>query len=461
MRVLAAALLSSGGGGRSQSRREIESLSQAMVETHKRLLGQVGYTGGVSDPSSDTATDCSQKRAKVEKTSVKPREPGLYRKRNNGIFGKKGFRRNFESETRIFLSNVYHSQKIGRTTTCAELEVTESIPAKYRFQDGEHKKSSSYGSGSLVLTIDEEKTVRTKKFITFREKRLELSCKIVDTCFGKFNMVERQPIGLEWKIFSTGDPRSGTFYRRERFELGNCSGNQALFRPMEAAAGSTSNKCKGAISYSVCTKAATDTGEECFSTLRQQDFYSIHEETRMNLIQKPSEGIVGPMETLYIDGDETSTEVCSINTEPCGCSVETDDANRMVIIEKNFQQYPENFRRTRFGYVCDPKKHTAENFRKLEAKKKRYNDKRLQPCMEDMEAALLLSSTEFNSKNNSKSFSRKDDDYSSNFWVEYRNMVSGYIKNLTTGSYTDTFHGGSPRSSKRKVDDAEKKRIGF
>ncbi|OMJ12258.1 hypothetical protein AYI70_g9232 [Smittium culicis] len=139
MRVFAAALLSSGGGGRSQSRREIESLSQGVGETHKRPLGQVGYTGRVSDPSSDTTTDCCQKRAKVEKTSVKPREPGIYRKRNNGNFGKKGFRRNFESETRIFLSNFYHSQKIGGTTTCAELEVTESITAKYTFQDGELK----------------------------------------------------------------------------------------------------------------------------------------------------------------------------------------------------------------------------------------------------------------------------------------------------------------------------------
>ncbi|OMJ10766.1 hypothetical protein AYI70_g10128 [Smittium culicis] len=140
-------------------------------------------------------------------------------------------------------------------------------------------------------------------------------------------MVERQSTGLEWKIFSTGDPRSGTFYRRERFELGNCSGRQALLRPIKATADSTSNKCKGAISYSLCTKAATDTGEECFGTLRQQDFYSIHEETRMKSIQKPSEGIVGPMETLSIDGDETSAEVCFVNTEPCGCPVETDSAN--------------------------------------------------------------------------------------------------------------------------------------
>ncbi|OMJ10059.1 hypothetical protein AYI69_g10405 [Smittium culicis] len=85
---------------------EIEYLPQGVVETHKRPLDQFGYTGGLSDPSSDLATDCCQKRTKVEKISVKPREPGRNGKINIGIYGKKGYRRDFESETGIFLSNV-------------------------------------------------------------------------------------------------------------------------------------------------------------------------------------------------------------------------------------------------------------------------------------------------------------------------------------------------------------------
>ncbi|OMJ20991.1 hypothetical protein AYI70_g3744 [Smittium culicis] len=40
--VLAAALLSSGGEGRSQNKRENEYLLQIVGETHKRPLGQIG-----------------------------------------------------------------------------------------------------------------------------------------------------------------------------------------------------------------------------------------------------------------------------------------------------------------------------------------------------------------------------------------------------------------------------------
>ncbi|OMJ20990.1 hypothetical protein AYI70_g3743 [Smittium culicis] len=95
---------------------------------------------------------------------------------------------------------------------------SNSLKMSLEIPKGKVRKSSLYGSGSLSWMICDEKAVRTKKFITFREKRLELSCKIFDAFFGKSNMVERQRTGLEWKIFSTGDPRSGFFYRRERFE---------------------------------------------------------------------------------------------------------------------------------------------------------------------------------------------------------------------------------------------------
>ncbi|OMJ15304.1 hypothetical protein AYI70_g7360 [Smittium culicis] len=246
------------------------------------------------------------------------------------------------------------------------------------------RKSSSYESGSLFLTIDDEKAVRTKKSITFREKRLEHSCKIVDTCFGKFINVETTyRIGME-DFFYQRSQKWNFFTDVSDLNWGIVVGDKH---------------------YSGLSKAQQI---PLVINVKELLFILIHEETRMKLIQKPIEGIRGPMETLYIDGDEISTELYSIDTKPCGYPVETESANRMFIIEKKFQQDPENFRRTRCGYVCDPKEHTAENFRKLEARQRSYNDKRVQTCMEELEAIP-------------------------------RN---------------DTFHGGRTRFSKRKFGDA-------
>ncbi|OMJ10767.1 hypothetical protein AYI70_g10129 [Smittium culicis] len=58
-----------------------EKIQDSQPTQHK-LKGQANRNG-------DPGTDCSQKRTKVEKTSVKLREPGSYRKRNNGTSGKK------------------------------------------------------------------------------------------------------------------------------------------------------------------------------------------------------------------------------------------------------------------------------------------------------------------------------------------------------------------------------------
>ncbi|OMJ18832.1 hypothetical protein AYI69_g6858 [Smittium culicis] len=40
-------------------------------------------------------------------------------------------------------------------------------------------------------------------------------------------------------------------------------------------------------------------------------------------------------------------------------------------------------------------------------------------------------------------------------------MVSGYFKNFSKNFYKNTFHGGSPRSSKLKVGDVEKQGLVF
>ncbi|OMJ14182.1 hypothetical protein AYI70_g8040 [Smittium culicis] len=210
---------------------------------------------------------------KTERDSIKL----IFRRPNNSILFQRGAYRirksvnekieNSGYENKISTDEPIDTQGKGKESKERSRQTNKEGGDKYTQPLLIPRKSSSYGSISLVLTIDDYKAVRTKKFISFTKKRLDLSFKIIDTCIGKSNMVERQPTELEWKIFSTGDRRSGTFYRRQRFELRNCSGMQALLKPMEAAAVSTSNKFKGAISYSLCTKAATDTGKKFFSTL--------------------------------------------------------------------------------------------------------------------------------------------------------------------------------------------------
>ncbi|OMJ27949.1 hypothetical protein AYI69_g2593, partial [Smittium culicis] len=505
------------------------------------------YTGGFPDPSSDPTTDGSQKCTKVETNSVKPREPGRNRERNNGPPSKKGHRRNFSSEARIFLKNVHRSQEIRRTSTSAQSKTVKPIPTADSFQNGElkhrlqinkekglddehrpigrfptcpdtkilpeitklqleisklsipgptiwditepfsiHKDSSPgfkmgkternpnkflfrrpnnsslfkrgiysvhesgvekieetgipYKHGEVEhesfsvnspprdenkLTSKEPRDTKGKRkaqamAVALLPERLELNSGIDKPGFGKSNLVERQSTGLKWKVISTRDPGGRNIHRRERLELGDCSGEHALLRSLETTTDFTGNKCERTVSHSLYIEASRDTGKECVSTLRQKDLNSICEEARGDSITKPSESIGGSMATLYIYGDETPTELCSVDIEPGGCSFETDCSNRMVIVKKCLQQ--------------DREEHATSKFRQLEAESGSFNGKCIQPCMEDMEAAILLSSLEFNTANNPKISSRKDDNYTGNSWMEDGGMVSRYFENVSTGS---------------------------
>ncbi|OMJ11058.1 hypothetical protein AYI70_g9942 [Smittium culicis] len=143
--TLAAALLSKGGVGRNQSRWETESLPQVMGKTNKQPLGQVGYRGGISDSSIGPTTDSSQKRSKIESTSFRPRKSGRHRERNNKYAGKKGYRADFASKTRLFLSNVYDTQKIRRVEASSKSEAVKQRPTQNTLPNGKFKYSLQNG----------------------------------------------------------------------------------------------------------------------------------------------------------------------------------------------------------------------------------------------------------------------------------------------------------------------------
>ncbi|OMJ12764.1 hypothetical protein AYI70_g8919, partial [Smittium culicis] len=143
--TLAAALLSKGGVGRNQSRWETESLPQGMGKTNKQPLGQVGYRGGISDSSIGPTTDSSQKRSKIETTSFRPRKSGRHRERNNKYAGKKGYRADFTSKTRLFLSNVYDTQKIRRVEASSKSEAVKQRPTQNTLPNGKFKYSLQNG----------------------------------------------------------------------------------------------------------------------------------------------------------------------------------------------------------------------------------------------------------------------------------------------------------------------------
>ncbi|OMJ21594.1 hypothetical protein AYI70_g3389 [Smittium culicis] len=178
------------------------------------------------------------------------------------------------------------------------------------------------------------------------------------------------------------------------------------------------NKCKRIASDHICPETTSNIRSECIGTFRQQNLNSICEETRRNAIPKLTKSFGGTMDTLYSNRNETSTELHTVNTEPSRRAIKADISNRMVAIQENVQHNREEVRNTRCRHVCDKQELPVRQIRHLETESWIYNDERIQSCMEDMEAAILLSSMEFNTKNYSKSPQRKISGYSGDTRME-------------------------------------------
>ncbi|OMJ13775.1 hypothetical protein AYI69_g8857, partial [Smittium culicis] len=165
----------------------------------------------------------------------------------------------------------------------------------------------------------------------------------------------------------------------------------------------------------------------------------------------------GTMDTLYSNRNKTSTELRTVNTEPSRPAIKAEISNRMVAIQENIQHNIEEVWNTRCRHVCDKQELPARQIRHLETESWIYNDERIQPCMEDMEAAILLSSMEFNTTKFSKSPQRKISDYSGDTRMEDWNMVPRPHPNVYIEANKDTYHRDNSGSIKRKICDAQKK----
>ncbi|OMJ11043.1 hypothetical protein AYI69_g10007, partial [Smittium culicis] len=285
----------------------------------------------------------------------------------------------------------------------------------------------------------------------------------------KFRKIELNPITID---SSSGDEDKFTTY-----ELGDtkrkCQGPSKRGRPPDKAQENKLQKLSffpresssygsGPLSCNhVCPETTSNTRSECIGTFRQQLLNSIYEETRRNAIPKLTKSFGGAMDTLYSNRNKTSTELSTVNTEPSRRAIKAEISNRMVAIQENFQHNREEVWSSRCRHVCDKQELPVRQIRHLETESWVYNDIRIQPCMEDMEAAILLSSMEFNTTKFSKSPQRKISDYSGDTRMEDWNMVPRPHPNVYIEANKDNYHPDNSGSIKRKIGDAEKQGLVF
>ncbi|OMJ27668.1 hypothetical protein AYI69_g2889 [Smittium culicis] len=116
---------------------------------------------------------------------------------------------------------------------------------------------------------------------------------------------------------------------------------------MEQIRGYTSHQLQGAACSSICLATERNCGPVSSDLLRQHDHLSICKEIWWNYLTRNSQHSGTPVGALPEDEYQASSHVCSVSSEPSGCSEPLNRTDRVVNFEQDILSIGQEIREAR------------------------------------------------------------------------------------------------------------------
>ncbi|OMJ07716.1 hypothetical protein AYI69_g11349 [Smittium culicis] len=250
---------------------------------------------------------------------------------------------------------------------------------------------------------------------------------------------------------SAGNPRSRGINRYERYGLGYRHWPQELLWIMEQIRAHTPHQLQGAACSSICLANERNCGSVSSDLLRQYYHPSICKEIWWNYLTRTSQHSGTPVGTLPEDEYQASGNVCSVSSEPSGCSEPLNCTDRVVNFEQDILSIGQEIREARRRTLRIRDQQEGTKILQLVPGPTICGPERAAIQLVELEEPVLLPTLEPDFTGSPEGETRADYDDSNYACMDISDLVSGHTNAIDLPTTNSTSNRGGPRPEKRKV----------
>ncbi|OMJ27481.1 hypothetical protein AYI69_g3077, partial [Smittium culicis] len=314
-----------------------------------------------------------------------------------------------------------------------------------------YRKGTSDVSGAPTGKINAAPTVGAEETILVVERVMEIDGLPIRRNNTESNVLEGPFEEMKWSVVPAGTPRSRGIHRFERYGLGYRHWPQELLWLMEKIRGYTPHKLQGAACSSNCLATERNRGPVSSDLLRQHDHPSICKEIWWNYLTRTSQHSRTPVGTLPEDEYQASSHVCSVSSEPSGCSEPLNCTDRVVNFKQSILSIGQEIREARRRPLRIRDQQEGTKILQLVPGPTICRPERAAIQLVELEEPLLLPTLEPDFTGSPEGETRADYDDSNYASMDISNLVPGHANTIDLPTTNSTSNRGGPRPKKRKV----------